>query len=240
LFELINNLNELTNKKITKLDIEIYIVKHDQKFDSDIKYLNNQLDDDIIKQSLEFIKGTSTIVFTGGDRRKTIDGKSIDEIYNDMIGDQKLSNEYLTKNIKDYLFKNYNNVIIPLIKEFLDKLVDISVSNILDTESPIGQEIISNTIDNIITFHLKVDPLKSKNKNMSLNEILTKFNTSFIFNFDDPVQKQNIKTIFDEKLNDKLTTYIMLISQYGLNVYRNQLRYIFNTARYTQIKNNLK
>jgi hypothetical protein len=238
--ELINNLNELTNKKITKLDIEIYIVKHDQKFDSDIKYLNNQLDDDIIKQSLEFIKGTSKIVFTEGDRRKTIDGKSIDEIYNDMIGDQKLSNEYLTKNIKDYLFKNYNNVIIPLIKEFLNKLVNITVSNVLDTKSSIGQEIISNTIDNIIIYHLKVNPLKSKDKNMSLNEILTKFNTSFIFNFDDPVQKQNIKTIFDEKLNDKLTTYIMLISQYGLNVYRNQLRYIFNTARYTQIENNLK
>jgi len=75
---------------------------------------------------------------------------------------------------------------------------------------------------------------------MSLNEILTKFNTSFIFNFDDPIQKQNIKSIYDEKLNDKLTTYIMLISQYGLNIYRNQLRYIFNTARYIQIEKNLK
>ena len=109
-----------------------------------------------------------------------------------------------------------------------------------DTKSSIDQEVISNTIDNIITFHLKVDLLKSKDKNMSLNEILTKFNISFIFNFDDPVQKQNIKKIYDEKLNDKLTTYIMLISQYGLNVYRNQLRYIFNTARYTKIENELK
>jgi hypothetical protein len=238
--ELINNLNELTNKKITKLDITMYISNHDKKFDSDIKYLNDQLDNDIIKQSLEFIKGTSKIEFTSEDRRKTIYGEDIDNIYDDMIGEQKIVNKYLTKKIKEYLLYNFNGRIVPLIKEFLDKLVDISVSKVLDTESSVGQEIISNTIDNIITFHLKVDPLKSKDKNMSLNEILTKFNTSFIFNFDDPIQKQNIKSIYDEKLNDKLTTYIMLISQYGLNIYRNQLRYIFNTARYIQIEKNLK
>jgi len=31
----------------------------------------------------------------------------------------------------------------------------------------------------------------------------------------------------------------MLVSQYALNVYRNQLRYIFNSARYEKIKVNI-
>ena len=74
---------------------------------------------------------------------------------------------------------------------------------------------------------------------MSLSEIMDVFTSSFIFNFDDPEKKQNIISIYREKMQNRVFTYVTIISQYGLNVYRNQLRYIFNSARYEKILKNI-
>ena len=240
--ELINNLNKNTSKKITKLDIINYIERHNKKFDDGIKFLNNQLDQDIQKQSLEFFENKSKkIIFDETNRQETILGKTINDIYEDMINDQKISNQYLVRELKLYLKDEFIRILIPEIKRFIEKFIDIPTNVLVNYETinTINNVLLSNIIDNIITYHLNIDPLKTKTKNMSLGEIMDVFKSSFIFNFDDPVLRQNVFTLYMEKLDEKIINYIMLVSQYALNVYRNQLRYIFNSARYEKIKVNI-
>ena len=244
--DLINNLNSFTNKKIQKQDIIRYINDHDKKFDDGINYLNKELDDNIVKNNLEFFKTPNKITFTSDNRRLTMDPNSIDDIHNDMIKDQKICNEYLTNKLSYYLKNEFILTLIPLIKEFLIILSDIpdnllnmlpDIPNNLVNENQINIDLLENIIINIINYHLNINPLKTKDKKMSLSEIMDIFTTSFIFNFDDPEKKQNIVTIYNEKMKSRVFTYVTIISQYALNVYRNQLRYIFNSSRYEKLKN---
>jgi hypothetical protein len=112
-------------------------------------------------------------------------------------------------------------------------------NNILNKNAKLNQDLLKDVIDNIIHYHLNIDPTKTKEKKMSLSEIMRPFTESFVFNFDDPEKKQNIVTIYRDKMEARVISYITIVSQYALNIYRNQLRYIFNSARYENIKNGL-
>jgi hypothetical protein len=234
--DIINDLNKTTSKKIIDLDIERYIRDHNKKFKEGIDFINKQLEDDIIKNNLEFFTNMNKITFTDEDRQKTIGITPIQSIYDDMIKDQKLCNEYLTIELHRYLNLIFINTIVPSIKDFLSMLSEVPI-NIVNNK--LNQDLLKDVIDNIIHYHLNIDPTKTKEKKMSLSEIMRPFTESFVFNFDDPEKKQNIVTIYRDKMEARVISYITIVSQYALNIYRNQLRYIFNSARYEKIKNNI-
>ena len=121
--ELINKLNSNTSKKVIKSDIIRYIENHDKKFDNGLTYLNNQLKEDIQKQFLEFFNKPKQILIQG-DQKRIITGSTtykIEDIYNDMINDQKISNQYLTEKIGEYLKYEFENTLIPEIRKFIEK-----------------------------------------------------------------------------------------------------------------------
>jgi hypothetical protein len=236
--DIINDLNKTTSKKITKLDIERYIRDHNKKFKEGIDFINKQLEDDIIKNNLEFFTNMNKITFTNENQQITLVNTTIQNIYDDMIKNQKICNEYLTIKLHRYLNLIFINTIVSSIKEFLNMLSDVP-NNILNKNAKLNQDLLKDVIDNIIHYHLNIDPTKTKEKKMSLSEIMRPFTESFVFNFDDPEKKQNIVTIYRDKMEARVISYITIVSQYALNIYRNQLRYIFNSARYENIKNGL-
>jgi hypothetical protein len=92
--DIINDLNKTTSKKITKLDIERYIRDHNKKFKEGIDFINKQLEDDIIKNNLEFFTNMNKITFTNENQQITLVNTTIQNIYDDMIKNQKICNEF--------------------------------------------------------------------------------------------------------------------------------------------------
>jgi hypothetical protein len=81
---------------------------------------------------------------------------------------------------------------------------------------------------------LNVNPLKAREAKVSLEDIITTFTTIFIGELDEET-KTSIFTIYDEKFKNKLQELLRIMSNYYLNVYRNHIRYIFNTVRYQKL-----
>ena len=238
-----------TRNKITKNELNMYLERHTTKFKESIGFLNNQLDDQIKISLIDFIITPQTqkdyylIPNTDFDRdinRKQItlpqNGANIDydfdRIYNDLINKQKNSNIYLVKYITIKLNTLFREIILPNIKEFLQFFVEanldasINYANIQNDLKPI--------IENIIYYHMNIDPTKSKETQIPLETSVDAFSNLFIYPLDENTRTK-LTTIYNDRLKPKIIELLTIICKYYGCVYRNFLKYIFNDTRYRRL-----
>jgi hypothetical protein len=227
----------------------MYLERHTTKFKESIGFLNNQLGDQIKISLIDFIITPQTqkdyylIPNTDFDRdinRKQItlpqNGANIDydfdRIYNDLINKQKNSNIYLVKYITIKLNTLFREIILPNIKEFLQFFVEanldatINYVNIQNDLKPI--------IENIIYYHMNIDPTKSKDTQIPLETSVDAFSNLFIIPLDENTRTK-LTTIYNDRLKPKIIELLTIICKYYGCVYRNFLKYIFNDTRYRKL-----
>jgi hypothetical protein len=222
--------------KITKLTLTKYLNNHDEKFKSDITYLNMQVKEDLTKNQLNLFKNFNTFIFDRTANNIRINNRPYryDVIYNDLIDNQVLANQYLVSEITKQLNSLFENNIIPTTREFLNYYINGELDTILDYTAlqPNLQPIISD----IVYYHLHVnpnDPNKPKDTK-TLDEIVQNYSNLFLNDINED-SKVNIITNYNDKFRSNLVTYLTITSGYYLNIYRNQLRYIFNRVRYQNL-----
>ena len=222
--------------KITKLELTKYLNNHDEKFKLDITYLNMQVKEDLTKNQLNLFKNFNTFIFDRTANNIRINNKPYryDVIYTDLINNQVLANQYLVSEITIKLNNLFENNIIPTTKEFLNYYINGELDTVLDYTAlqPNLQPIISD----IIYYHLHVnpnDPNKPKDTK-TLDEIVQNYSMLFLNDINED-SKVNIITNYNDKFRSNLITYLTITSGYYLNIYRNQLRYIFNKVRYSKL-----
>jgi len=235
---ILNTLNMNTKNKIQKEDIQMYILRHDEVFKKDIDFLQNQLKDELKKNELD-------IFYTNSNNNTDLNTLTkinlplnliSNIIYYDLINTQKYCNRYLEKNIKIKVSELFEKYIIPKLQEFLKYFTDTVLNFRIDYT--IMKPQLDPLIDNLINHYLNVNPLKAREAKVSLEDIITTFTTIFIGELDEET-KTSIFTIYDEKFKNKLQELLRIMSNYYLNVYRNHIRYIFNTVRYQRLANSL-
>jgi len=232
-----NELNETTRSKITQLDVTRYLNDHQEKFKKAVQYLSLKLSDEIKLKELGFFTEGKNISIAYYDleldntKPILIDRLNYDykDIYNDLVNTQEKSNLFLTIKLRDKLNKLFEEIIIPEITEFLQFFSNDALNNIITYNNL--KDSLQPLIDDIIFYHLNVDPSKAKIQQISLDDTLSKFSELFI-NFLDEKTRINIQSIYNEKLKNKVSEITSLTSAYYLNVYRNYLKYIFNDTRY--------
>ena len=224
--------------KITKLTLTKYLNNHDEKFKSDINYLNMQVKEDLTKNQLNLFKNFNTFIFDRTVRLININNRPYryDVIYNDLIDNQVLANQYLVSEITIKLNSLFENNIIPTTREFLNYYINGELDTILDYTAlqPNLQPIISD----IVYYHLHVnpnDPNKPKDTK-TLDEIVQNYSNLFLNDINED-SKVNIISNYNDKFRSNLVTYLTITSGYYLNIYRNQLRYIFNRVCYQNLDN---
>jgi len=222
--------------KITKLTLTKYLNNHDEKFKSDITYLNMQVKEDLTKNQLNLFKNFNTFIFDRTANNIRINNRPYryDVIYNDLIDNQVLANQYLVSEITKQLNSLFENNIIPTTREFLNYYINGELDTILDYTAlqPNLQPIISD----IVYYHLHInpnDPNKPKDTK-TLDEIVQNYSNLFLNDINED-SKVNIITNYNDKFRSNLVTYLTITSGYYLNIYRNQLRYIFNRVRYQNL-----
>ena len=229
-------LNTNTKNPIQKEDIQMYILRHDEVFKKDIDFLQNQLKDELKKNELDiFYTNTSnnTDLDTLTKINLSLRLKVISNIiHDDLIDTQKYCNRYLEKNIKIKVSELFEKYIIPKLQEFLKYFTDTVLNFRIDYT--IMKPQLDPLIDNLINHYLNVNPLKAREAKVSLEDIITSFTTIFIGELDEET-KTSIFIIYDEKFKNKLQELLRIMSNYYLNVYRNHIRYIFNTVRYQKL-----
>ena len=229
-----------TRNKITKLVLDMYLARHTEKFKDSINFLNNQVQDESKAKQIDFmLKGTSYLIpsinFNDNIDRKVVLENEFREIYKDLINKQTLSNEYLIRELRIKLNTVFQDIILPQVKEFLIIFVEssnnldqiINYNRIKDNLEPI--------INNIIYYHMNIDPTKSKEIQIPLETSVTAFSELFINFIDDSTLKTKLTSIYNEKLKSKITDLLIILCKYYGTVYRNFLKYIFNDTRYRQI-----
>jgi hypothetical protein len=123
----------------------------------------------------------------------------------------------------------FTNALIPQVEHFLEFFSEQELLPI-----PISPEEIKVIIDNIIYYHLKVDPTKSKEKEITLEDSVVAFGNLFT----NPLAEANkvtIVTIYNDRLKPKLIDTLTQFSKYYLTVYNNYLKYLFNYSRYNRL-----
>jgi len=229
-----------TRNKISKLVLNMYLDRHTEKFKDSINFLNNQVQDESKAKQIDFLlKGTSYLIpsidFDGNIDRKEILEYNFLTIYKDLIKKQTLSNQYLIKKLRIKLNTVFQDIILPQVKEFLTIFVEssnnldqiINYDRIKDNLEPI--------INNIIYYHMNIDPTKSKEIQIPLETSVTAFSELFINFIDDSTVKTKLTSIYNEKLKSKITNLLIILCKYYGTVYRNFLKYIFNDTRYSKL-----
>jgi hypothetical protein len=230
-----NELNETTRSKITELDISRYLNDHQEKFKKAVQYLSLKLSDEIKLKELGFFTEGKNIFINyfelelDNTKPILIDRLNYKNIYNDLVNTQEKSNLFLTIKLRDKLNKLFEEIIIPEITEFLQFFSNDALNNIITYNNL--KDSLQPLIDDIIFYHLNVDPTKAKIQQISLDDTLSKFSELFI-NLLDEKTRINIQSIYNERLKNKVSEITSLTSAYYLNVYRNYLKYIFNDTRY--------
>jgi len=234
------------NNEITKINLEQYLYKHKKQFNDNIDFMNQQLFNNLKQNELEFfnISITSIIDFKGSIDNTTINTDpnlgptnnilNLKELYNDLTTTQENTNNYLKNNIYENLKNVFDDNIIPSMKEFLKFYTKSSSIFILENIDTTNNQVLL-LIDQIIYYFLGIDPSKVKDNSPSIDNIIDSFINLFIARIDDAVLKTNIATILNNKLKNKLTQFVMIISKYYLNIYQNYLRYLFNRYRYERL-----
>jgi len=235
----VNILQALNNNtkynKINKVDIQEYISNHNKKFNTDIQFLQDQLKNELKKNELDiFYTNNTNTIDTLTKINLPLPSQNI--IYYDLINTQKYCNQYLEKNIKLKVSELFEKYIIPKLQEFLKFFTDTVLNFKIDYNSMKSQ--LDPLIDNLINHYLNVNPLKARENKVSLEDIITSFTDIFLLDVLEET-KQNINLIYNEKFKNKLTELIRIMSNYYLNVYRNYIRYIFNSVRYQRLADSL-
>jgi hypothetical protein len=240
--DLLNKDTGINKDKIKGNDLNIYLEKHKTKFITDITFLTNELKQKLKLANLEFfnISNYPLHIYIEPNSELTefkFKSYTLNSIYNSLINDQKIANEYLIENIQIKLNNLFIEVIIPKTKEYLQFFVDKTIDSIFNTDY-IKQNI-SPTVNNIIYEHLQIDPKKIKDSPRSLETIIDEFGLLFLNTVASQTPK-NIPSLYNEKFKPNLIKFIEHMSQYYLNVYRNHLRYIFNKHRYVRLLQDLE
>jgi hypothetical protein len=239
--DLLNKDTGINKDKIKRNDLNIYLEKHKTKFITDITYLTNELKQKLKLANLEFfnISNYPLHIYIEPNSELTefkFKSYTLNSIYDSLINDQKIANEYLIENIQIKLNNLFIEVIIPKTKEYLQFFVDKTIDSVFDTDY-IKQNI-SPTVNNIIYEHLQIDPKKIKDSPRSLETIIDEFGLLFLNTVASQTPK-NIPSLYNEKFKPNLIKFLEHMSQYYLNVYRNHLRYIFNKYRYERLRQDL-
>lgn len=234
-----------TRNKITKVHLHDYRRRHAEKFNNGLILLKTQLQQ-ISKDSI-FLGDDGTgldPIYIDNIPVAPINitlinitlininsfNYSYDVIYDDLINTQSISISYMVKNIRDYLTLTFDLVIIPQVRKLLqffsDTSLDATLINLDNDIKPI--------IDNIIYYHLNVDPSKAKEQQIPLENSVNAFGDLFINPLDED-NKQKLLSIYNERLKNKILDLLTNVSKYYLNVYRNHLKYIFNDVRYNRL-----
>jgi len=233
-----NILRELnTRNKITKIDLADYLDKHKQKFLDSIQFLNNQLDQEIKLKQLDFIVNNNNNYIINDNEFNDIRIPNIgilqfDDIYDDLINKQEYSNLYLYNSIKIKLNILFSGVIFPQITNFLQLFSDNALGNIINYVNLL--EDLKPIIDNIIYYHIGIDPTKSKENNVPLETSVNQFSELFI-NLLEESSKIKITGIYNERLKTKIIDLLSILCKYYGCVYRNFLKYVFNDVRYRKL-----
>lgn len=224
----------INNNKITIKELNDYLSRHEIKFKTDIdNILNEQVAEELTKNELNFFKYFNTI---DSELLLNINEENYknDDVYDDLIGNQDKANKYLSLKIKIQLNNLFEKNIIPTTKEFLDYYVNNTLDSILDYKLLVDLQPI---INDILYYHLQIIPEypNKSNESKTLDNIVQSYSNLFLDKIDEPT-KVTIITNYNEKFRNKLVSYLTITSQYYLNIYRNQLRYIFNKERYSKLK----
>ena len=230
-------LQAINNKnKITLNILESYISDHEKKYIYDINILNTQVKEELNKNRLDFFENFNLIP-----KEELLDinetyYKNAD-VYDDLIYNQDKTNKYLVSKVKTQLNNLFKNNIIPVTKKFLDFYINgvLNDSLVYDKLKDNLQQI----IDDIIYYYLQIDP-NDPNKpkdSKTLDNIIQNYSNLFLNSFDDQ-NKVSIITNYNDSFKPNLNTYIIITSEYYLNIYRNQIRYIFNKERYSKFLTN--
>jgi hypothetical protein len=222
------------NNKITKKELNDYLFRHDEKFKSDIdNILNEQVTEDLTKNQLDFFKQFTII---NGSMLLNINETNYknSDVYDDLIGNQEKANKYISSKIKIQLNDLFDKNIIPNTREFLNYYISNTLDGVLDYTKL--RTDLQPIIDDIMYYHLQLIP-EYPNKiddSKTLDNIIQSYSNLFLDKIDETT-KVTIVTNYNEKFRNKLVTHLTITSQYYLNIYRNQLRYIFNKERYSKL-----
>jgi hypothetical protein len=237
--DILQDLN--TRNKITKNELNLYLSRHTQKFKDALLFLNTQLDDEIKSKSLDFIVKNILITylidkdyFNADITNKQISLLNLPftNIYTDLIDKQTNSNLYLTTQIRSKLNILFRDIIIPQIEKFLQFFVDKELDQTINYNNI--QEDLKPIIDNIIYYHMNIDPTKSKETQIPLETSVEAFSNLFINPLDEDI-KTKLITIYNDRLKSKIIDLLTILCKYYGSVYRNFLKYIFNDVRYSKL-----
>lgn len=170
-----------------------------------------------------------TAVITDYDANNSSRVIRYNEIYNDLINKQTDSNLYLVHSIRIKLIALFEYIIIPKVKEFLQFFADNDLDQIINFNN------LQPIINNIIYYHMNIDPTKSKDTQIPLEASVTAFSEIFLNFLPDETVKTKLRNIFDERLKSKIIDLLMYMCKYYGSVYRNYLKYIFNDVRYSYL-----
>jgi hypothetical protein len=160
------------------------------------------------------------------------DDFTFEQIYSDMIQKQEICNLYLVQQIRLKLNKLFELAIFPKIKEFLQFFTEGLLDDIINYNTL--KDDLEPIINNIIYYHMGIDPSKSKQNGIPLESSVDRFSDLFI-NLLDEDSKSKITGIYNERLKTKILELLSILCKYYGIVYRNFLKYIFNDTRYRRL-----
>ena len=131
-----------------------------------------------------------------------------------------------------YLPIVFSDIIIPQTKKFLQFFVETNLDNILDYNNLKDQ--LKPIIDNIIYYHMNIDPTKSKEMQIPLESSVDAFSNLFISSLDEDT-KTKLLTIYNERFKSKIIDLLTIVCKYYGSIFRNFLKYIFNDTRYRRL-----
>jgi hypothetical protein len=242
-----NILKDLNSRnKITKNELNLYLSRHTQKYKDSLDFLNKQLFDDINAKQIDFMTKNiqNNYLINNGDFDNNINTLKLDitprrnvtfkNIYKDLVNKQTECNEYLTNIIRIKLNILFEDIILPQVKEFLQFFADNNLDAIIDYANI--QNELEPIIDNIIYYHMNIDPTKSKETQIPLESSVESFSNLFILPLDEET-KIKLTTVYNERLKTKIIDLLSIICKYYGCVYRNFLKFIFNDTRYRKLDN---
>lgn len=260
---ILRELNLTTSNKITVIDLETYRNKNKQKYRNSCSFFKEQLNDEVKAKELSFFIDDTVDVIVSLEDDLNLENNQIElvmnreepilvvvgvpvanqannwtytlrfqDIYDDLINNQEKSNIYLFEKIKNKLEYIFEMIVIPEITEFLEFYSDNELKSVITYDNL--KENLKPLISDIINYHLNIDPTKAKKEVIPLDDTLGKFKELFI-NLLEQTDKQNIPTIYDDRLKIKVYDFMTIISKYYVNIYRNYLKCAFNDYRYEKL-----
>ena len=230
--------------KITKNELNLYLSRHTQKYKDSLDFLNKQLFDDINAKQIDFMTKNipNNYLINTGNFDNNINNLKLDvtpvrnitfkNIYKDLVNKQTECNAYLTNVIRIKLNILFEDIILPQVKEFLQFFADNNLDAIIDYATL--QNELQPIIDNIIYYHMNIDPTKSKETQIPLESSVDSFSNLFILPLDEET-KIKLTTVYNERLKIKIIDLLSIICKYYGSIYRNFLKFIFNDTRYRSL-----